>query len=202
MLFSQIPGNILKKISADLSVNLGLISVTLKERDTQQTRFDKLKVVTKYINEHAETGTVDDPGSYFKGTVPMRWGPIDSNAIPGFVYFAGETDRTIFGVAGSTRHVIGIDKGGSGFDLQMSIQYNILENLMKFYRDIDSSIDGKPHQYTTQNEEDTLRTIAWATSSLKGPETRLEFLAKRLIEGLLDSKHILLGTPIYVAYAD
>jgi Family of unknown function (DUF7019) len=34
------------------------------------------------------------------------------------------------------------------------------------------------------------------------PEARLEFLAKRLVEGNLDSKHVLLGSPIYVAYAD
>jgi hypothetical protein len=73
---------------------------------------------------------------------------------------------------------------------------------MQFYREVDPSTDGKPHHYATQDEEHTLRLVRWATSSLKGPKTRLEFLAKRLVEGSLDSKHILLGTPIYVADSD
>jgi hypothetical protein len=34
MLFAQIPRNILKKISADLNINLGVISVSLKERNS------------------------------------------------------------------------------------------------------------------------------------------------------------------------
>jgi hypothetical protein len=77
MLFAQTPRNIYKKTSADPSVNLGLFRVSLKEKETPQTKYDKLEVVTKYINEHVGAGTVDDPRAYFNGTVPMRWGPFD-----------------------------------------------------------------------------------------------------------------------------
>jgi len=76
MLFAQIPKNILKKISADLNINLGVIRVTLKEKQSEQTRFDKVKVVCNYLNNHLKVGDVDNPGSYFKGTVSMRWGSL------------------------------------------------------------------------------------------------------------------------------
>lgn len=49
---------------------------------------------------------------------------------------------------------------------------------------------------------DPLRLVSDAAAWLEGPEEKLEFLAKKLVEGSLDSKHVLLGSPIYVAYAD
>jgi hypothetical protein len=74
MRFAQIPRDILKKISADLNINLGVISMNIKEKQSEQTRFDKVKVVSDYINNHLDVGSIDSPQSYFMGKIPMRWG--------------------------------------------------------------------------------------------------------------------------------
>ena len=45
--------------------------------------------------------------------------------------------------------------------------------------------------------------MADAVSRLTGPEENLEFMAKRIAEGCTDDgMRVLVGTPIYVAYAD
>lgn len=222
MLFAQIPTNILKKISAELKINLGVISVSLKEKVVDQTRYDKLSVVTKYINEHEAVGTVDNPQGYFKGTLPMRWIKLpeeseeDNNpdVIPleekndskkGFVYFAGNTEHTIFGLGGSLRHLIG-GRQESGWGVG-SFSYYILRGLKK---SIKIKIGPNSPQISDDQKIDghgPLTYIYNASAYLTGPKERLEFLAKRLIEESLDFEgvaqhHTLLGSPIYVAYAD
>jgi hypothetical protein len=102
ILFAQIPRNILKKISADLNINLGVVSVSLKEKQSEQTRYDKVKVVSDYIENHLDVGDVDHPQAYFKATVSMRWGELWYT-----VYFSGKTDQTDFGLGGSIKHILG-----------------------------------------------------------------------------------------------
>ena len=188
MLFAQIPRNILKRISADLSINLGLVSVTLKEKEIQQTLFDKLKVVTMYLNEHVETGTVDNPGSDFKGILPMRWGLYAGSHL---VYFGGETNKTIFGLGGSMYHIIGEERGQSPTHSQSASHaiFSILEH-------------GRDDSLDQNIINESLEAVKMATEKMKGPQQPLDFLAKRLVEGTFKSKHILLGSPIYVAYGD
>jgi Family of unknown function (DUF7019) len=196
MLSAQIPKNILNKISADLNINLGVFNVTLKENQSEQTRFDKVNVVSNYINKHLDVGDIDHPQTYFKARVPTRWGSLFGGSNQNFVYFAGKTDQTIFGLGGSMQHVIGEQKGqppGAN-----SFTPSILAALKKLdiHSDFGVSSDIPSHG-------DPLQLVASAAGSSElGPEETLEFLAKKLVEGSLDSKHILLGSPIYVAYAD
>lgn len=63
MLSAQIPSSLLSRISADLNLSLGIFNVTLKEKENQHTRFDKLKVVANYIENHLDIGDVDHPKS-------------------------------------------------------------------------------------------------------------------------------------------
>jgi len=197
MLFAQIPINILKKISAELSINLGVFNVTLRENQSEQTRFDKVHVVSNYINQHLDVGDVDHPQTYFKASVAMQWGALFGGSDQNFVYFAGKTDQTIFGLGGSTQHMIGEQKGQSpGAN---SFTPSILAALKKL--DIHSDFPVSSHD--VQISGDPLRLVATATGWRElGPEEPLEFLAKKLVEGSLDSTHVLLGTPIYVAYGE
>jgi hypothetical protein len=214
MLFAQISRNILKKISADLNINLGVVSVSLKEKQSEQTRFDKVNVVSNYINNHLEVGSIDSPQSYFKGTMPMKWGPIfDTGPYHDLVYFAGKTERTSLGLAGSMWHVIGSPKGSGSWGLPSGGHF-ILKALREFSSDIGISTDNTdpiPDSYYTDPEhKGDLYDIDIARQLVRGPEERLEFLARRLVEGTLDYKttdfplapHVLLGSPIYVAYTD
>jgi hypothetical protein len=196
MLFAQIPQSILKKISGELNINLGMVSVSLKEKQNEQTRFDKVNVVSNYINEHLDVGDVDHPKAYFKETVSTRWGPLFGGDTENLVFFAGKTHQTIFGLGGSSQHVMGQQKGQSPGP--NSFTPSILASLKKL--DIHSDFGALSDDIASHS--DPLRLVSDAAAWLEGPEEKLEFLAKKLVEGSLNSKHILLGSPIYVAYAD
>jgi hypothetical protein len=219
MLFAQIPRNILKKISAELNINLGMVSVSLKEKQSEQTRFHKAKVVSNYINKHLDVGDIDHPKTYFKGTLPMRWGPYGDEK---FVYFGGTTKSgTILGLGGSMHHVIGQERGELSGGAEHSVTFAIVSKICGElgipldYKRLETM--GEPRDRREMRKPDdelVLDAVGLSTPQLRGPTQNLELLAKKLVEGeglvnvwnLVksepESKHILLGTPIYVAYAD
>ena len=172
----------------------------------------------EYIEKHLDVGTVDEPRTYFKEVLPMRWGsPID--ATKEVVYFGGYTDKTILGLGGSLKHIIGskmesIQPFSTIGALSAALQSMIPDELVvsasmyPMYESADESVDV------------TLVGVAYATNEIQlskfGPKQRLDFLARKLLEGpLIDSPilwnrgrpagtltRVLLGTPIYVALAD
>ena len=51
------------------------------------------------------------------------------------------------------------------------------------------------------NDESYLESVSLATDQMEGPLQNLEFLAQKLIAGG-DDRKVVLGTPIYVAFAE
>src|SRR3984957_14945888 len=108
MLYSQIPRSLKDKIAGELKLDLHVVSASVRGRDREETRYSKLSVVTDYIDKHSEVGTVDYPGSYFKGTMDMNWGEVGGEGASEYiVFFAGRTEKTILGLGGSPWHVLG-----------------------------------------------------------------------------------------------
>jgi hypothetical protein len=202
MLFSQIPLKIRQKIAADLHINLGIIKADIR-RKTEPNRYDKLKLVVQYIERNFDVGTIDDPKEYFKGMLPMRWGPISHNGLETLVYFGGKTDRTVFGLGGSLPHVIGEKVGGS-VPKGGSLSFSILDAL---HRSLDTPSMDKLQRKTIgwPSVDSDLFEVMRATLNMRGTEESLEFFAKRLLEGTVEdwsthtTSHVLLGTPLYVA---
>jgi hypothetical protein len=113
MLFEQIDRSILKHISAEVKVDLKLASVTLrKAEDPVPARMSKLRIVERFIDEHHNVGSIEEPGrEYFRGQMDMQWGwlayaPGDRYRIP-IVFFRGQEHSQLVMLAGSRRHVIG-----------------------------------------------------------------------------------------------
>ena len=212
MLYPQIPQGIKSKIAAELSIDLKLLKASLKREDPKDTLYSKLKIVVDYIENHMDVGSVDSPREYFKGVLPMCWGPhgqglepIDKGKV---VYFGGWTDRTILGLGGSLKHVIGStdavspDSSHSLTPFLLAALYEELKlrKLKRYYEDIMS--DPKFREDRKAREYYTLLAVSESTRYIAGPMQHLEFLAKRLLEGEIENMHVLLGTPIYVALAD
>src|SRR4051794_14745891 len=76
MLYSQVPPAFLKGAEAELKVNLGIISTSLKGRGPEEARELPARVaaVSSYLRDQNEVGTVEDPKAWIEGVVPMRWG--------------------------------------------------------------------------------------------------------------------------------
>src|SRR5712692_3005987 len=108
MLYAQLPRSFLHKIASELSINLKLvvteIGATIKGNQNEITRYTKLQTIVKYIEKHFDVGTIDEPKTYFKGTLPMQWGRILRS---GVVYFGGTTPRATIALGGSRQHVLG-----------------------------------------------------------------------------------------------
>jgi hypothetical protein len=114
MLYPQIDKSLLKKIAVELSIDLkplgAGLGATIKQNQSEETRYSKLKLVVEYVEKHLDVGWVDAPRTYFKGSLLMDWGLLDNpeSEQPSYaVYFGGSTDRTLFGMIGSADHLIG-----------------------------------------------------------------------------------------------
>ena len=105
MLFAQIPEKLRKLILAELRIDFKVVSVSLKDAPTEETRYSKLAVVRDYVRHDLAVGTVDEPEEYFEGSLDMRWGEYLHQV--GMVYFGGYTDRTVLGLGGSMAYVVG-----------------------------------------------------------------------------------------------
>jgi len=114
MLFEQIDRGALKRISAEVKVDLKVASVTVKRADDPAlTRAAKLRVVERFIDRHHHVGTIEEPGNeYFRGRMGMAWGWL-GNATQvterGIVLFQGWQDHHTVVLASSSRHVLGWD---------------------------------------------------------------------------------------------
>jgi hypothetical protein len=197
MLSAQIPQPLLKRIAVDLSVDFKLFSMSLKQVASDETRFAKLRVVTEYFDKYEPTGSIDEPGAYFRGKLAMRWGPYaawagDSN----LVFFGGATDRTLVGLGGSKHHVLGVQIGRPG-----TSSHSITPALIAaLHKDLGLA---EPVLGMEWSEHWQLEAVRVAIAGLQGPAQDMEFLARRLVRGTVDDgRSILLGTPIYVALAD
>jgi len=209
MLYSQIPQKLKSKLAAELKIDLKVLSASVKQEKSQETRYSKLKIIVDYIEKNMDIGTVDNPGAYFKGSMPVKWGPYGMDEP--IVYFGGRTKKTILGLGGSLHHVIGRDTGEHVHSSSVTpYLLAVLNNELELPPPMDMEISGLSMEEMIPG---ALDAVAIATERLKGPEQRVEFLAKRLLylsganTGEKDwrrpnNESVLLGTPIYVALAD
>jgi hypothetical protein len=208
MLYSQIPKKIRDKIAVELGINLGMFSPNVKRKENhEKTRIEKLRLVVNYIENNMDVGTVGQPLEYFKGSLPMRWKALGSHS--SLVYFGGITANkiTIVGLGGSMIHVIGDQPvesseprksskviGSQAVGIE-SVLYEVLKLPEKKIAD-----------YYLEDNTELLTAVSHVTRTINSPLQRLEFLAKRLVEGTHKeydkSWHVVLGTPLYVAMAD
>src|SRR5437588_9616412 len=109
MLYSQFDTSLLKKIAAELRVDLNFeianVGTTIRQNQTEETRYSKIRVLVEYLERAGEVGWIDAPKTYFKGSLLMDWGAVYE--YEDAAYFRGKTDRTAIGLIGSRHHLIG-----------------------------------------------------------------------------------------------
>ena len=170
----------------------------------------KLEAVLAHLARADRIGTIDQPKEYFAGDIPMRWGPclfIDPQLTPSpLVYFGGVTEKTVVGLGGSAKHVIG-EVGPSRAGVHSCLPSFIFQLRQELGENLPLDL-----KFTDDNQA-TLMAIHQATTLAKGPSQKLEFVAKRLTYGPLpplyfpekkpdDKDSVLVGTPLYVAMSE
>lgn len=207
VLFSQIQKGTRARLAAELDLELGLLDRTDGALECGESRLIKLSLVRSYIESLANVGTIDEPGEYFGGILKVRWGPYHSfRGEPTFVYFGGATKKTILGLGGSARHVIGAT--GKSEAHSHSATPVLIAALCKEFGLPEPEFGRSNFLERSKNSDGTVRpsnvlvAVELATTQMPGPEQRVEFLAKRLLFGTVQGQNVLLGTPLYVALAD
>lgn len=192
MMLPQIDPGFGRASESEVGFDLKLASAKRKVGATSN-RVARLERVVRYLDDFADVGTVDEPGQYFRGRMPMRWGPVMSS----LVYFGGATERTVVGLGGAAGHLHG-EKGVADPFAPSSLP-GIVEGLRGVL-----AADGATGQ------PEALAAAHLAHRQLRGTEQHLEFVAKRLAYGPspypeldpYEGMNVLVGSPIFVALGD
>jgi len=170
-----------------------------------QNRILRVERVVRGLEKGGHVGTVEAPGKYFRGRLPVRWGPLadggrdDSSA----VFFGGRDGRTVVGLGGSATHVIGSPADSGNAPLFSPSLLPALVMALRRYADIET--DGPDG--ASPEDGTALRAVLYAMGLLEGPAQVIEFVAKKLLHGPspepgTPDDRVLLGSPLYVALVD
>jgi hypothetical protein len=110
MLFDQIPPQLKKRIAAELKIDLGVFSTTVKTLTDSDTTISKLQLVLKHVEQINELGDLWRPKEYFTGTMNMNWGKIIfpwESPVEDMVRFGGTIDNLRVCLVGSNAHMLG-----------------------------------------------------------------------------------------------
>jgi hypothetical protein len=227
MLFNQIPRDLRDRIAVELDISPINLGIKLAEKTpAEKNRFSKARLVARYCEENLGVGTIDAPQSYFKGRMPLKWGRYGSTSAKErggrplthtfvkeeTVLFTGSTSHTVLAMGGSRRHLI--SSIGHSYTDSFSDTESISELMIR--EELPPRSD--PYLDYDKIEAGILYAAFLAVQKQRGPEQRVEFLAKKLLFGppsrlyyfdrnsksrlIPEGTNVLLSSPIYVAYAD
>ncbi|MFC6023592.1 DUF7019 family protein [Plantactinospora solaniradicis] len=196
MLLAQVDPGFSSKRAGEVSFDLKVVGGKRSVERSGPDRYARLERVMRYLDDHGDVGTVDEPGQYFRGILPMAWGPMRTEEGSDLLYFGGRSERTIVGLGGSLHHHIGAQPTDCRGTMRSSMPV-LLRGLVE-------GEDQVPH-----DDPEALGLVHRANARLGGVTQKLEFVAKRLLHGPspypeLDGgneRWVLLGSPLYVAQA-
>lgn len=201
MLLAQIDPALTRKSTSEVSLNLKIFGAKRgMESSEGADRIVRLERVLRYLDAFGDLGSVDEPGQFFWGMLPMRWGPFNGTSM---VYFGGHTEHTVVGLGGSSKHVLGGPAQPVDQALTRSVMPSLLDGLATDPEIGDLLAPGI-------EDDDVLRAVRLANEGLRGPTQNVEFVAKRLLHGPWPTPEpdqhehmsVLLGSPLYVALVD
>lgn len=199
MMLSQIDPGFGRRITTEAGAGLKLFSARRTVQAPEPDHIARLERVLRHLEEEGRVGDVDEPGPFFRGRLPMRWGPLPGGGAS-TVYFAGRTARTILGLGGSGGHVLGPAAPPPAQFAPSS--------LPALLAGLGAALAGETGELPADDEH--LGWVHTAGRLLRGPLQEVEFVARRLLAGPspypeIDGRpdlRVLLGSPLYVALAD
>ncbi|MDT0350026.1 DUF7019 family protein [Pseudonocardia charpentierae] len=201
MLLAQMDPTVTRKRTTEVSLNLSILGGKhASETPAGGDRTARLSRVIRYLEQYGDLGTVDEPGQFFWGLMPMRWGPFPTE--PTLVYFGGATERTVTGMGGSGNHVLGASPAAAP-PIPRSLTPSLLAGLRT-----DPEIGALAEAIRNEDQAEQRGVVAAvrrANEVVPGPEQNLEFVAKRLLYEPAPTpggRNVLLGSPLYVALVD
>jgi hypothetical protein len=213
MLYEQLPRPLLSRLAAEVKVDLKVIGVTIKQAESQPTvRAAKLAIVERYLESQFPVGTIENPGSYFRGCMSMKWGWARLEREEAMALFVGHKESETVVLGGSRKHVLGeMPSEGPGASYPLSIVGALRDKISDDPRFASFAPEDEEGVRADHPPEDWLSAAVFVdVESL--PQT-VEFLARNLLDGTVEvpedglrgpveQRHVTLGTPLFVALTD
>lgn len=201
MLLPQIDPAFQSKRGSEIGVKLSVLSLKRTAEHTVDDRTARLERVVRFLQDHGDLGSVDEPGQFFWGMLPMQWGRFPDS--PSLVFAGGQADRTVIGLGGSGRHLVGSVPEVERQNASWSQLPPMLDGLSSDLED-DLVVEAAETTGSRLDRADrtALATVSRAVDRLTGPAQNLEFVAKRLLYGDVGDTRVLLGSPVYIALVD
>lgn len=202
MLLSQIGAGFDRKHATDVGADLKFVSVKRSAESATTNRVTRLERVPRCLDGSGDVGTVDVPGPYVKGRLPMRWEP-SATGRASLVYFGGSTGRSLVGLGGASGHVLGAPAAalttGTDSVFAPSTMPGLLSGLATTLADDSGTVP-----------PDALASVHPVNRQPRGVEQEMEFLPRCLSHGPspfpeLDAHEgmsVLPGSPLFVALSD
>jgi len=202
MLYPQIPPAFLRGAEAELKINLGVISTSVKGRGPEEATELPARVaaVQSYLRKENAVGSIENPRQWTEGTMPMRWGRVSEEASD-IAFFGGVAGKKRVALIGSSDSLIGTPQsaeanhGGLYYQLKFFNAINpMLES--KGFKAGDSTLTA-PHEESSVVQNNYASLVGIALDALPSSEQSLDFLA--LV--LQNEPNLIVATPLYVALA-
>jgi hypothetical protein len=204
MLLPQIDPGFGRKRGSEFGVDLKVLQVKRFSEPAASERLSRLELVVRHLHDHGDLGSVEEPGQFFWGLLPMRWGPFPAEAASPLVFFGGRTGRTVVGLGGSVQHVLGLAPDGMEHGISASLMPPMLDALGGSAELEDEYVADAVDGDLDRADRAALAKVHQVAMGLRGPAQNVEFVAKRLLhgEGPHAGEFVLLGSPLYVALVD
>lgn len=201
MLLSQIDAGFDRRRTTEVGADLKFVSLKRSVESATADRVTRLERVLRYLDGSGDVGTVEVPGPYVKGRLPMRWGP-SATGQASLVYFGGSTERTIVGLGGASGHVLGASAAALTTGGDQVFAPSTMPGLL-------SGLATALAADRNTMPADALASVHLANRQLRGVEQEVEFVARRLSHGpspypeldVHEGMTVLLGSPLFVALA-
>jgi hypothetical protein len=200
MLYPQIPPAFLRGAEAELKINLGVISTSVKGRGPETATELPVQVaaVQSYLRNENAVGSIDNPKQWIEGRMPMRWGRVSEYASD-IAFFGGTSGSKAVALIGSTDSLIGAPQSAEANHGPLYYKMKFLNGLLASYgfNSGDSALTASQMERGVERL-DYADLVDLALNALPSSEENLEFFA--LV--LKNDPSLIVATPLYVAIAD
>ena len=201
LLYGQIPPKLLSRLSAEFRVDLKVVSMSVQMDRAEAARFDKLRIVERYLDENFDISGIADPAVWFRGGLGLR--SVTYPDMTGeMLLFMGLHEDILVVLIGSAHHLVGRRPPPDS----LPRAYSRLPELFRLL-DRDEAEHAGREDKREASDEAALRQVLQFAQHIGGPREPCDFLARRLLCGKIagpadQPTKVVVATPLYVALSD
>lgn len=204
LLYGQIPPRPLSRIAGELKIDLKVLSVSVSLSQAEQTRYDRLKIVERYVRREYDVTAIENPGVWIEAQMNLR-SAFHGGRQDGMLFMTGCEGDTLVVLIGSAYHLVADRSQPAVGESQSGLPalFALLER-DPAERGVLAAVKARFQGSSPVRDEDALHSLLGLVDRATGPGEPCLFLSRRLYHGMaprLDGPPVrtVIATPLYVA---